>query len=101
MQIHYSWSDGIVLFTCPFTPVRLPDDIDITPIVVVSMQFTVESPKKGRFEMYNTSGIRVLTGELIEGESSLRAPSLPGVYVMKMVFDDGSVKTSRLIVVSS
>ena len=94
-------SDGVVLFTCPFTPVRLPDEINITPIVVVSMQFTVESPKKGRLELYNTSGIRVLTDELVEGESLLRAPALPGVYMVKMVFEDGSVKTSRLIVVSN
>ena len=93
-------ADGVELFTCPFRPQRLPDEINITPIALVSMSFVVEAPSMGNVQVFNTSGVLMMTYDIIDGENNLRAPAYPGVYLVRVRLENGLQKTTRLIVVS-
>ena len=93
-------ADGVELYTCPFRPTRLPDEINVTPITIVNQQFVVSAPVYGNVQVYNTSGLLMMTYNIVDGENELRAPSYPGVYLVRVNLDNGLQKTSRLVVVS-
>ena len=50
--------------------------------------------------MFNSSGSLVMTYTIVDGDSQLLAPSTPGIYLIKVRLDNGTQRTTKLVVVS-
>ena len=60
----------------------------------------VSAPERGTATVFNSSGSLVMTYTIVDGDSQLLAPSTPGIYLIKVRLDNGTQRTTKLVVVS-
>lgn len=78
-------SDGSVMYTCEFTPIDNPADIQLYPTVVASGgAVQVRVPETAQLECFNMQGVAVSSQTLEQGTNTWQAPATTGVYVVKI-----------------
>lgn len=78
-------SDGSLMYTCEFTPIDNPADIQLYPTVVASGgAVQVRVPETAQLECFNMQGVAVSSQTLEQGTNTWQAPATTGVYVVKI-----------------
>lgn len=92
--------DGTTINTCTVKPVYFPEaEIEVTPTILFSGgTMVLNSPAQGSYRIWTVAGVMVSSGRFLEGETSVSAPGLPGMYLMEMRLPDGTYRTEKIIV---
>lgn len=95
--------DGVVMASCPIIPVDRPQSSDYPSIIVQSsaspgQRIPVRLLQPAKVWFYSVSGQIYATYVLPEGESMVAAPLQRGVYIVKMISEQGDVKAQRMLV---
>ncbi len=93
--------NGVTIRTCCFTPQKYEDATGANG--KISVTFTSETlpakaPASGTAYLYSVSGLLVSTQAVVEGENSIQMPSQSGIYILRMVYADGSAEVMRVTV---
>ena len=96
--------DGVVMASCPITPTNRPQSADYPSILSMQssaspgqrIQVRLSQPAKIWF--YSVSGQIYAVYSLSEGDSTITAPLQRGMYIVKMMDEQGEVKAQRLLV---
>ena len=96
-------ADSVVLATCPIIPVDHPQTAEYPTILAPSsaapgQRMAVYLSQPGTVWLYSVSGQVYATYTLSEGDSMITAPEQRGMYIIKMVNQQGQVKAQRLLV---
>lgn len=93
-------SDGVSAFTCGITPVEFSDkEIDDIPEIVISGgEASLYTHGKGMMYLYGIGGNLVCSVRLVEGDNNIRMPSVSGIFIMKIVYDEGKTENSKIII---
>ena len=94
-------SNGEEVETCSYIPKALEemDKVVVYPSPVrVGQTLTIKSNKAGSAAFVNMLGETAQTNSFAEGTSTIPAPSVAGVYVVKITID-GQVQTCRITVI--
>ena len=95
--------DGIRTRTCAFYPTVQSDSVTliVTPTIIKAQQRTpvrVQTSENGQVVAYNQSGEQVGQWALKQEENQLLLPPCKGLYLLRVLFDDGRVETRKIIV---
>ena len=96
--------DGVVMASCPITPTNRQQKTDYPSIINMQssaspgqrIQVRLSQPAKIWF--YSVSGQIYAAYTLSEGDSTITAPLQRGMYIVKMMDEQGEVKAQRLLV---
>jgi len=95
--------DNVRVSTCDYIPSSEPNS---TTIAVAPSQVKTSAPQPviircdehAVCQLYSSIGILIKEFEVVNGEYSLVMPNNPGIYVLKILLDDSSVKTEKIMV---
>lgn len=95
--------DGIKYTTCKANPVLMNSGIKVYPNPVrMGEAITIETPKENNkgatVSIYSLSGLSVKQVELSGDQTTVQAPSLPGMYILKVSINGGVSESIRMIV---
>lgn len=92
--------DGQTINTCTMQPTIFSDaDIEVTPTIVFSNgNITLNSPASGDYRIWSITGILVSSGRILDGETTISAPDIPGTYLLEMSLPDGTCRTRKIMV---
>lgn len=91
--------DGVSQFTCPFQP-TIHGDIEVDPTVVFGGgYFYVRSDVPCIAKIWSVSGLLISVDYIPNGVCEVAAPSVPGVYILEIIQDNGWHKVTKVSVV--
>lgn len=97
--------DFVELFTCPFIPQQFSEDrlTEVSTLVLYGPGYEGSNikalaPRHGYATIYSTTGIAVATVELFVGENSLALSLEKGIYIMKILYDEGDIQIVNIVV---
>jgi len=95
-EVEVTDSVGNVSLTCPFTPVRLVEDVSLSPSrVQKGGSVWLQTMSSSYVECYNTSGTKIFSREVSSGETVMSMPMISGMYIVTVYSEDG-VKSFRV-----
>ncbi|MDR2823717.1 MAG: T9SS type A sorting domain-containing protein, partial [Prevotellaceae bacterium] len=89
------------IFTCEFCPVPIEGDlvVSINPNPVpAGAPLKVETPESALVSVFNLQGMKIADYQIDKEKNTLTAPLQVGIYLYKMTFDSGEVRTFRISV---
>lgn len=89
-------TDGVSLFICPVIPEAFDETQNIPTLVAKGSQMSLEDVVSA--EWYTTLGELLLSARADNGIASLTVPSVAGVYLLRLTFEDGTEKRMRVVV---
>ena len=92
--------DGKSIMTCAFVPTKFKDD-ELTKINTITFVGSIEKamvPRAGVAYIYSLSGILNSVISLVGGENYVEMPEMPGMYIMRIVYDEGDVQVIDIMV---
>lgn len=93
-------NDGIVLSSCPMSPVQKDDAtvIQVSPTIVnTGGDISISTSLPAQIALYNTLGVRELSAPSA-GNTTLRMPMRSGIYLLEVILQDGTRQAMQLIV---
>ena len=96
--------ENYAIETCPLTIGIKPNLTYDDPILVYPTQapraralVKVKAPRGGEYELYNSTGLIISSGQLISGENELTLPATSGIYFIRTKQDD-EVKSHKVLI---
>ena len=95
--------DSVMMASCPIIPAERQQKTDYPTLIVPTsakpaQQIPVYLSEPAKMWVFTTSGQIYAYYTLSEGASTITAPSQPGMYIVKMVDQQGQVTAQRLLV---
>ncbi|MBO4519480.1 MAG: T9SS type A sorting domain-containing protein [Paludibacteraceae bacterium] len=96
--------DGVVMASCPITPTNRPQSANYPSIINMQssaspgQRILVRLSQPAKIWFYSVSGQIYAAYTLSEGDSMITAPLQRGMYIVKMMDEQGEVKAQRLLV---
>jgi hypothetical protein len=91
--------DGVKTFTCPFVPVIKTEFISVRPTLVhPNGEVIVILPNGAHVTLWNTMGLMLNEYNLNAGETTLRMPAQPGVYLLNINDIHGNSSQNKIVV---
>ena len=96
-------SDGARVRTCPYYPVSQPKTVTLSvfPTVVTAsnrMPLRISISESAEAQLYHQSGTQVAKWQIEEGDNSYMMPSVPGLYLLRILTASGEQLTRKIIV---
>lgn len=95
--------DSVMMASCPIIPAERQQKTDYPTLIVPTsakpaQQIPVYLSEPAKMWVFTTSGQIYAYYTLSEGASTITAPSQPGMYIVKMIDQQGQVTAQRLLV---
>lgn len=90
--------DGEQVMSCDMQPTTHTDVRSFPTIVKASQMISVKQENAEQVTIYTIGGLLVYSTHSVSAFDSVEMPSIPGVYIVQMMFNDGTQKNSQLIV---
>lgn len=92
-------TDGVSAFTCGITPVEFSDE-DIkerSSITFSDGSISLVARNAGIMYVYGFGGQLIVSSYLHEGENRVALPAVAGMYVVKIVYEDGVIESRKIV----
>ena len=90
--------DGVIITTCPIQPTLHIDKTEFPTIVPAGQQIPIRTPQPVTAWLYTITGQLYSTHALPQGQVAMPAPTQQGVYVLKVVDNNGETIAKQIIV---
>ena len=94
--------DSVSVMTCSVTPIEFTNaQLDEKGTLVFAkdeININIETPQKAKGYMYNTSGLIYSVFDLEEGLNIVDMPIHKGVYVIRLVYNNGDVEVVKIVI---
>lgn len=95
--------DNVRVTSCEYTPTLEPNTttVQVYPTQTKSghpSPITISSSRAANCQLYNQMGVLLNEWYFAGGQSTFALPSIPGLYIVRMIFEDGSVESVKLMV---
>lgn len=95
--------DNIRVKTCYYHPTQEPNSSTMTvaPSQIRSdapQAVSIESEQSGVCQLFNSSGVLIMQWSIEAGRSEFDMPTTPGLYILRVALEDGTVETQKIIV---
>lgn len=92
--------DNVSVRTCPFVPVMFERGAytEVVNVLFPGEAVSVDVPQKARACVYTAAGVLLSEEELSEGYNSVAMPGSPGIYLLRLLYGDGTSQTERIVV---
>lgn len=91
-------TDGVIVTTCPIQPTLHIDKTEFPTLVQSGQQIPIRTPQAVTAWLYTITGQLYSTHMLPQGQVEIPAPTQPGVYVLKVVDNNGETIAKQIIV---
>jgi hypothetical protein len=91
-------TDGVIVTTCPIQPTLHIDKTEFPTLVQSGQQIPIRTPQPVTAWLYTITGQLYSTHALPQGQVAMPAPTQPGVYVLKVVDNNGETIAKQIIV---
>lgn len=94
-------ADGVSAFTCDITPVEFSkEEIDDMPgiIIISEGEVALYANSRGMMYIYRIDGQPVCSVNLAAGDNNIRIPSGSGVFIIKIIYDDGKTECHKIMI---
>ena len=90
--------DGVIITTCPIQPTLHIDKTEFPTIVPAGQQIPIRTPQPVTAWLYTITGQLYSAHALPQGQVAMPAPTQQGVYVLKVVDNNGEIIAKQIIV---
>ena len=96
-------ADSVRMITCDYFPSLEPNTttVEVYPtntMATIPQPITVKITGSANCLLYNSIGALVGQWHVAGGQSEFTSPTIPGIYILRVILDDGNEKSLKLIV---
>lgn len=93
-------NDVVSQYTCGIIPVKFADDEtdNIPTVVIPGSEIAFLAPNSAMMFIYDVSGRLVRSVRISEGDNNVTMPSASGIYIMKVVYENGKTENSKMVI---
>jgi hypothetical protein len=90
--------DGVRMYSCPMMPTLHTDQQEFPTLVNAAQKIPVRIQKTTDIQIFTSMGQLYAEYQGLLGNVQIQAPRVKGVYLVHMVFEDGTYQAQQMIV---
>jgi hypothetical protein len=90
--------DGVRMYSCPMMPTLHTDQQEFPTLVNAAQKIPVRIQKTTDIQIFTSVGQLYAEYQGLLGNVQIQAPRVKGVYLVHMVFEDGTYQAQQMIV---